>query len=123
MILNTHEVDSLETRLAAYVRETRAVRLITDSWAEHGHEQTIANMGDIVAQLTPEELSGVGASRSIAGLSELDVFLTENPQLFIPLGFSVRSTLQQNTNSVGATRSNLASDHDRNLQSARDQRT
>ena len=87
MILNANEVDSLEARLATYVRETRAIRLITDSWAEHGHEQTIASMRDIVAQLTPEEISAVGTSRKIAGLSELDLFLTENPQLFIPLGF------------------------------------
>lgn len=87
MILNADEIDSLEEHLDAYVRETRAIRLITNSWAEHGHEYTLANMADITAQLTPEELSAVGTSKSIAGLSALEVFLTDNPHLFIPLGF------------------------------------
>lgn len=87
MILNAAEIDSLEEHLDAYVRETRAIRLITSSWAEHGHTYTIANMAEIVAQLTPEELNAVGRSKSIAGLSALDVFLAENPHLFIPHGF------------------------------------
>ncbi len=87
MFVTPSEIDTLEQHFSAYEQSTKAVRLIVNSWAENGHDLTRVPMADIVRQLAPKEIAAIGASKSVGGLSTLDIFLSENPQLFIPLGF------------------------------------
>ncbi len=87
MLINNYDIDGLEASCSKFVRDTKAVRLLSQFGLEEDPSSADVRMREIVAQLTPEEHAAFGNPEKRDGFYDLEVFLARNPHLFFALGY------------------------------------